>query len=147
MRTAEWWRGPRKVPLSRSYTRLDNSCREAGVDAFLTKPVNHEALLNTIGVQLSLRWNTGKSPLEPCAADEEEGGLVIPPAQEIEALWQLVRSGNMFTIREQTDYLAALDSAYTPFAQRRQMLAQSYQSKALAAFVACYRAESVVPPL
>ncbi|MEO7941243.1 MAG: hypothetical protein ABIR55_21670, partial [Burkholderiaceae bacterium] len=68
--------------------------------------------------------------------------LVIPPAEEIEALWKLARIGNMSKIREQADYLAALDPAYARFAQQLQTLAQGYHSKALVAFVARYRTES-----
>jgi PAS domain S-box-containing protein len=122
-------------------------CHEAGVDAFLAKPVDHDALLNVIGAQLSLSWRTRQPQMAVNAAEEEEGGaLVIPPAQEIEALWQLARIGNMSTIRERANYLTALDPAYAPFAQRVQLLAQGYHSKAMLAFVARYRSESTVPP-
>ena len=86
--------------------------------------------------------------MEANALEDEEGGaLVIPPAQEIEALWQLARIGNMSTIREHANYLAAIDPAYGPFAQRLQALAQGYHSKAMVAFVARYRSESTVPPV
>jgi CheY-like chemotaxis protein len=122
-------------------------CHEAGVDAFLAKPVDHDVLLNLIGAQLSLSWRTRQAQMEANESENEEGGaLVIPPAHEIEALWQLARIGNMRTIRERAQYLAALDPAYTPFAQRLQLLAQGYHSKAMLAFVARYRSESTVPP-
>ena len=118
-------------------------CREAGVDAFLAKPVDHDVLLNLIGAQLALKWNIMQSAQEPGDPDEEKGGdLVIPPAREIEALWQLVRLGNMSSITKQADYLAALDPAYLPFAQNLRALAQGYHSKALLAFVKRFRAES-----
>jgi hypothetical protein len=52
----------------------------------------------------------------------------------------------MRKIREQADYLAALDPAYMRFAQQLQAFAQGYHSKALLAFVARYRTESAMPP-
>ncbi|MEO7941244.1 MAG: ATP-binding protein [Burkholderiaceae bacterium] len=144
----EWSKIP-IIAVTASASHEDElTCREAGVDAFLPKPVDHDVLLNVIGAQLSLRWNTGQAVPEPRSSDDEEGaGLVIPPAEEIEALWELARIGNMSRIREQADYLAALDPAYGRFAQQLQSLAQGYHSKALVAFVARFRTASAVPPL
>jgi signal transduction histidine kinase/CheY-like chemotaxis protein len=145
-RLPEWSKIP-IIAVTASASHDDElTCREAGVDAFLAKPIDYDALLNEIGKQLSLRWDAGQPPLaEPRAApDEEVAGLVIPPAEEIEALWILARTGNMRRIREQAEYLEALDPAYAPFAQRLQALAQGYHSKALLAFVERYRAENAV---
>ena len=143
------WRTVPIIAVTASASHDDAlACHQAGVDAFLAKPVDHDDLLDVIGTLLCLVWTTRQSPLEARAAgDGESGALVIPPPDEIEALWQLARIGNMLTIRKQADYLAALDPAYTPFAQRLQTLAQGYHSKALLAFVAGYRIESTVPPL
>lgn len=51
----------------------------------------------------------------------------------------------MKSIRERADYLEALDPAYAPFARRLQLLAQGYQSKALAAFVARHQDGTEAP--
>jgi signal transduction histidine kinase/CheY-like chemotaxis protein len=126
----------------------ESRCYRAGANAFLAKPVEHDVLLRTIGTQLSLHWVTGEPVPEPIEPDDKEGAdLVVPPAQEIEILWQLARIGNMRKIRERADYLQALDPAYAPFANRLHALAQGYHSKNLAAFVARYRTEDAVPPL
>ncbi|SFU73819.1 response regulator [Pseudoduganella namucuonensis] len=147
-RLPEWRRIP-IIAVTASASHEDElKCREAGVDAFLVKPIDHDVLLNAIGAQLSLRWTTRQAPLKPQAPDNEEcADLVIPPAQEIEALWQLARIGNMRTIKARAEYVAALDPAYTPFAQRLRTMAQGFQSKALLAFLERHRAESTVPPL
>ena len=138
------WRAIPIIALSASASREDElACMEAGADAFLAKPVDHDVLLKAIGAQLSLEWITELLPPAPCASDVDEGAdLVVPPVREIEALWQLARTGDMRMIIEQADYLAALDPAYAPFAQQLQTLAQGYQSKAVLAFVERYRAES-----
>ncbi len=120
-------------------------CREAGADAFVPKPVEHDVLLRAIGTQLGLAWITG--PAAPDAPpEEEEAALVVPPTEEIEVLWQLARIGNMRKIREQAGYLRTLDPSYAPFADHLDALARGYHSKDLAAFVARYRTEDVVRP-
>jgi response regulator RpfG family c-di-GMP phosphodiesterase len=116
--------------------------RAAGADAFLAKPVDHDLLLRTIGKLLSLKWVTG----QPAPAGDEEARMTVPPAEEIEALWQLAQIGNMRRVREQAAYLRGLDPAYAPFANRLDTLAQGYHSKQLTAFVARFRTENAVPP-
>jgi response regulator RpfG family c-di-GMP phosphodiesterase len=143
------WRSVPVIAVTASASREDEAaCLQAGAAAFLAKPVEHDALLRAIGKQLSLDWIVGKPVPEPVALDaEEEGDLVVPPAQEIEVLWQLTRIGSMREIRERANYLRALDPAYASFAARLETLAQGYHSKELAAFVARYRAEDAVRPL
>jgi len=123
-------------------------CYAAGANAFLSKPVEHDLLLATIGAQLSLAWIAEPLPLEVLDADTEGTfDLVIPPPHEIDALAQLARLGNMQKIGERADYLQALDPAFGPFAKRVRALAQGYQSKALAAFVARYQTGQDEQPL
>jgi CheY-like chemotaxis protein len=147
-RMPEWDKVP-IIAVTASASQEDEArCRDAGADAFLAKPVDHEILLRTIGLQLSLNWIVGEPPQEPLTPDaEDDAVLVAPPAQEIEELWQLARIGNMRKIREHADYLRSLDPAYAPFANRLHALAQGYHSKGLAAFVARFRAENALPPL
>ena len=120
-------------------------CLDAGANAFVPKPVEHDVLLRTIGTLLALSWITGH-PAQEAPPDEEEAALVAPPTDEIEVLWQLVRIGNMRKIREQAGHLRTLDPAYAPFADHVDALARGYHSKDLAAFVACYRTEDAVRP-
>jgi signal transduction histidine kinase/DNA-binding NarL/FixJ family response regulator len=145
-RMPEWSKLP-IIAVTASASREDEAkCFEAGANAFLAKPVEHDALLRVIGAQLSLKWIIGKPALEPAKPELAEGAdLVGPPAEEIEVLWRLARIGSMREIRERANYLQALDPAYAPFAARLHTLAQGYHSKELAAFVARYRAENVAP--
>jgi CheY-like chemotaxis protein len=122
----------------------ERNSRDAGADAFLAKPVDHDDLLRTIGSLLSLTWITERPA--SAAAGDDEARMAVPPAEEIEALWQLAQLGNMRRIREQAAYLRGLDPAYAAFAGRLDALAQGYHSKQLAAFVARFRAENALPP-
>jgi signal transduction histidine kinase/CheY-like chemotaxis protein len=112
--------------------------RAAGADAFLAKPVDHDLLLRTIGTLLSLKWVTGQ-PAPEAPEGNDDIGMTVPPADEIEALWQLAQIGNMRKVREQAAYLRGLDPIYAPFANRLDTLAQGYRSKQLTAFVARFR--------
>jgi PAS domain S-box-containing protein len=119
----------------------EGKCYAAGANAFLAKPIEEDLLLSTIGTLLSLAWVRASAPVETLAENTEElVEAAIPPAEEIAALLQLVRMGNMQTIAARADYLEKLDPAFALFARRVRTLAQSYQSKALAAFVARYQA-------
>jgi len=143
------WREVPIVALTASVSPEDErQSREAGASAFLGKPVNLDILLDTIGKLLSLNWVSDQRPPEPGMAHAEtEAGFVVPPAEEIDILWQLVRIGSMREVRERATYLEALDPAFAPFAARLHALAQGYHSKNLAAFVARYRTEDAVPPV
>jgi signal transduction histidine kinase/DNA-binding NarL/FixJ family response regulator len=147
IRSMAQWSSLPVIAVTASASHEDEArCMEAGANAFLAKPVDHDALLRAIGTLLSLQWTFGKPEQEAGAGLEEGGDIVAPPAQEIEALWQLARIGSMREIRERAGHLRALDPAYAPFAARLDTLAQGYHSKELAAFVGRYRTADAVPP-
>jgi PAS domain S-box-containing protein len=111
---------------------------EAGANAFIPKPINHDTLLKIIGDLLSLTWIHDEVALENT---EETGDFVVPPQDEIETLYQLARVGNMEMIRARADYLQQLDQRYIPFASLLRRLAESYRSKAITTLVERYRAK------
>jgi CheY-like chemotaxis protein len=120
---------------------------DAGANAFLAKPIDLDVLLRMVGRLLSLKWITERPARQPSdPADTDEAGMTVPPAEEIEELWQLAQIGNMRQVRERAVYLRGLDPAYAPFASRLDALAQGYHSKQLVAFVARFRTENAVPP-
>jgi PAS domain S-box-containing protein len=136
------WAGLPIISVTASASHEDElKCYAAGANAFIAKPVDFDILLNTIGEQLALSWIAEQPGQESAGQNgEAEDDLVVPPAQEIEILYQLARIGNMQKISERADYLHALDAAYGPFAKRLHALAQGYHSKALTAFVARFQA-------
>jgi PAS domain S-box-containing protein len=137
------------IAVTASASREDElKCYAAGASAFLSKPVDHDLLLDAIGAQLSLSWILEQAlPEDGDHDDEQADDMVIPPADEIDVLFQLARIGNMQKIIERADYLLTLDPAFGPFAKRVQALAHGYHSKALVAFVARYQSGQEAPPL
>ena len=62
--------------------------------------------------------------------------MVVPPAEEVETLYRLARIGNMRSIRERAERLEAQDARYRSFAQRLQLLASRFQSRAILELIA-----------
>ncbi|MES2938449.1 MAG: response regulator [Pseudomonadota bacterium] len=96
----------------------------AGARAWISKPIDPDALIATLGEQLGLQWARGgenmAAPLAPA-----------PPVEQVRALHQLALEGNMRKIRAFAQALAAGDAQYRPLADQLQRLAGDYQSRAL----------------
>lgn len=129
----------REVPILAMSASVSASDSEqsmaAGMNAFLDKPLDADKLLQELARLLRLAWTYGPAQAPP----EEEGAIVVPPAEEMEVLYLLARRGDMHDITAQADRLAQLDECYRPFANRLISLARGYQSKALLQLVEEYR--------
>jgi signal transduction histidine kinase len=69
------------------------------------------------------------------AADDAEAEMALPPAEQIEEMHSLALAGNMRDIRQFAAQLAISDEAYRPLAEKLQLLAKQYQSKAIVQLV------------
>jgi CheY-like chemotaxis protein len=112
----------------------------AGCDAFLPKPVKTEDLLDLLATHLGLRWITAEQEAE------SEAPLVPPPAEELAALHELARSGQILDIRAHALRLAEMDAAYSPFADKLQALTRSFEMDQIEAFVEQFIEAGLVPP-
>jgi signal transduction histidine kinase/CheY-like chemotaxis protein len=131
VRAAPAWRHVPVIAVSASVSQSGEAASlEAGANAFLPKPLNQPALLDQIGACLSLRWITGvPAPVEA----PTDAPMLAPPPAEIEQLYALAMKGNMRNIHRFAAELGARDPRYRPFAARLQVLADSYQSRAILA--------------
>ena len=108
---------------------------DAGVNAFLPKPVDFDRLLAKIAALLGLEWTyaparaAAPAPVEP-GVSLSEAILAVPP-QEMNELHRLARHGDMREISLWSERVAALDVRYAPFAEQVRLLAKGYQSKAI----------------
>lgn len=132
--------------IGASATATDNSCKEAFVsvcDDFVTKPIRIDLLLEKIGAQLGIEWET--SPIETSGiqsnrnnADGEEP-LIPPPTVEIELLYELAMRGDMQQIEDLAHRLEAMDTMYGCFAAKLRELAGGFKARAILALAEQFR--------
>jgi len=124
----------------------------SGADAVLRVPLDLAVFAATIG-ELRQRRSAGAVPAAPAeAAADASSAWVVPGAEELELLHELARIGNMRSIGERADHLAALDPDYQPFARRLRDLAQRFQSRAILEWISELRSagagtRDVTPPV
>jgi len=111
---------------------------EAGVNAFISKPVELKKLTSQIGDLLKLDWVYALPEAEPSPQHKLDEWLEAPPMAEMEILHQMALEGSMRDITSQAEYLEKLDDRYRPFAGQLRKLSQAYQSKAVLELVERY---------
>jgi len=117
------------VSASSSGTNEKNSLA-AGVDAFLSKPVDFDKLLAQIAALLALKWTYAPQAPSAAAGASQEPPLAVP-ASEMSELHRLARDGNMREIVLWAERVAALNPLYASFTAQLRLLAKGYQSKAI----------------
>jgi DNA-binding NarL/FixJ family response regulator len=81
------------IVLSASTSEEDaRAVLTAGADAFLSKPIDLSHLQSKIGELLQLTWTYGPTVTEQ---QPEPDTLVVPPAAEMELLYELAKEGSM----------------------------------------------------
>jgi len=100
----------------------------AGADAFLSKPIDQNRLLEQIATLLKLQW-TYKPDATLVADHDTDGPVVAPSGADMEALLYLARMGDMLEIQLWAQRIGELDKRHRPFAHQLSQLAQSYQSQ------------------
>jgi len=132
------------IAASASISASDSEkCLEAGMNAFLTKPIDMGKLLSQMVTLLPLDW-IYDSGTQSTSNPEVVEPVVMPPVEELKILYRLARLGNMQEILARTAYLTELDQRYGPFASQLRLLAKGYQSKALLSLVEqCLHSDSL----
>ncbi|NML97733.1 response regulator [Paraburkholderia sp. RP-4-7] len=110
---------------------------DAGVNAFLSKPVDLDALLTQIATLLGLTW-IHASPPPSARPNTPEISLAAVPWQQMEELHHLARLGDMHEIIVWAERMAARDPRYHLFTAQLCALARDYQSKAILQLVERY---------
>jgi PAS domain S-box-containing protein len=127
------------IAVSASASGADEKqCRAAGADAFISKPIRQELLLQEIGTLLGLTW-LYEEPMEPLVSDEGVSPLVAPPREELEALRKLAMAGKFRDVHERALRLPALGEQYRSFSDKLSSMAMRFDSKAVLDLVDTYR--------
>ncbi|MFU8788605.1 MAG: PAS domain S-box protein [Methylobacter sp.] len=111
---------------------------DAGVNAFLSKPIEMKRLMAQISGLLSLDWVYALPEVESSPQHGPDEGLETPPIEEMRVLHRMALEGSMHDIADHAQYLEELDARYRPFAGQLRKLCQKYQSKAILELVEHY---------
>ncbi len=114
--------GLKIIAVSASVFEADRrEALDAGCDDFLPKPFTEDVLLAALARALTLSWVT----------DRAGGVAVVPPAEELSALLELSRRGDVLKIRRRLADLLAADPRHAGFVEPLAALAASYQMNRL----------------
>lgn len=128
------------IAVSASALKRDRSqSRIAGCDAFLSKPVNLQALYDLLEQHLPLVWHfeeLAAESEEERAAEEPE--LLPPSRSELEVLYELAMLGDLYGVEQRANALETLDHAFRPFTRRLRQFAREFEDEAMLTFLDQY---------
>ncbi|WP_341738515.1 AAA family ATPase [Microcoleus sp. CAWBG640] len=118
----------------------------AGCNAFLSKPIRVEELLDCLQVHLGLEWIYEESENRISDSEVSQGSskiptqeMIAPEPTEIAILFDLAMMGDLAGIQTQAEKLEKLDVKYVPFANYLTQLARGFEEEKILEFVQKYR--------
>ncbi|MBD3307044.1 PAS domain-containing protein [candidate division KSB3 bacterium] len=117
----------------------------AGCQGFIPKPVEVGELLACLQEHLGLEWlseeTVGTSELDLTV---ESGAWVLPPLEDLHALYELAKIGDIFGLRRALSQLTSQNAAFAPFVETFAPLLKEIDLTAIKARLeACMRDENV----
>ena len=119
-----------------SETVSAQQAKTLGIRQFLKKPVEIDALARLIRHILDA---SSPAESEPATSDATEQPLIIPPQEELAALYDLLNMGDLDRFQEYAQQLQSQDDAYTPFIRKICQLAHELRVKELWEFWEQYK--------
>jgi hypothetical protein len=118
-------------PASLSQVDLQEAIA-AGCSGFFPKPIDFSGLLSELQRHLELQW-IYEAPIEVEAAQQVSPAMdwVVPPPEELMALYQAVQDGFMADVQQEAQRLKQLNPAYSLFANKLLELSQQFDDEAL----------------
>ncbi len=118
----------------------------AGCNAFLSKPIRVEELLDCLQVHLGLEWIYEESENRISDSEVSQGSskiptqeMIAPEPTEIAILFDLAMMGDLAGIQTQAEKLEKLDVKYVPFANHLTQLAREFEEEKILELVQKYR--------
>lgn len=108
--------------------------RLARCDDYLSKPINADRLFDMLKAHLALEWVYETDPEYQKPASDREAephmpDMALPPAEELEHLFDLARRGSMRKIHRRAEQIETMDEKYKPFARKLQQLAKNFEDQ------------------
>ncbi|MCP4541471.1 MAG: response regulator, partial [Chloroflexi bacterium] len=130
------------IAVSASVLKEDrHQTKLAGCNDFLGKPVNAERLFAMLANYLTLEWIYQAPSATLKQPDSDTLDLIPPPPEQLAALLNLSRRGNMQEIAQQAAQIAQMGEQYRPFAHLLEQLARGYQVKKVQNLIKRYAGE------
>jgi len=134
---------PRIIGVSATVT--DNERKRAFIaacDDFLTKPIDVEMLLEKIGSQLEITWETAR-PVVPAEAPpspteeavEHERASMVPPLEVLEAMQRTVERGDFGALEDMVTDWMHRDVAYATFGLQIKQFAARYDDEGIGVYL------------
>jgi CheY-like chemotaxis protein len=110
---------------------------------FVIKPIRIDLLLEKIGRQLDIEWETKEIavPAKEMYSSLDEKEMLTPPSVQMDELLDLAMRGDMLGVERWADELLAQDDRYRTFVGKLKELAGSFRTKAVLALVNRCRGE------
>lgn len=101
---------------------------DAGGDDFLPKPVDAQALFQTVAGHLNLVWQYDSASASTPSSEKSQAStdLVIPSPSVLESLLEQAQAASIKSIRQQLQELRASDPSYLPFSDSLLALARNF---------------------
>jgi signal transduction histidine kinase len=126
------------IASSASVFHLDRQKSQlAGCDRFLPKPIQLSELLDILQDSLKLNW-IYETTLDEEKEDAVSGGLVIPPAKELQTLYEVAQIGHIERIKQEVLRLQKLDTRYKAFATNVLTLADDFEDEEIVSLLESY---------
>ncbi len=105
---------------------------EAGCNDFLLKPLQTEELFHQLQHHLDITWIYEKEIANQQSKSAETTSLsVMPPRNELKALYDAARIGNIKGVKNEALRLQLLDAQYFAFSEQLLKLAQEMDEEAI----------------
>ncbi|MEG3848598.1 ATP-binding protein [Microcoleus sp. herbarium19] len=107
---------------------------DAGCNSFFPKPIEFTELLNLLQQHLELQWiyeEMEPDVIQITDSKSHEVSMVMPPAEELAALYTAAEGGFISDIHREADRLKQLAPEYIVFANRVLELSQNFDEEAI----------------
>jgi signal transduction histidine kinase/FixJ family two-component response regulator len=107
-------------------------CLKAGACEFMGKPVRFTDLLQVLEAHLQLQWvNASEKRSEPVEIEQEvSGDITLPPLDQLQALQEIGKTGNIRKLREALEVLGK-DAKWSPFCEPLLTMCAGYRLNAV----------------
>lgn len=107
---------------------------DAGCNSFFSKPIEFTGLLNQLQQHLELQWiyeEMKPDVIQITDSKNHEVSMIVPPVEELAALYTAAEGGFMSDIHREADRLKQLAPEYIVFANRVVELSQQFDEEAI----------------